>query len=1001
MTAASPTPVGLGHYAAPTRKSSLRSGLRNIPTRSHASRAESNSGSAGSHASKSQFTANADSSDDEIPVPMKLSALTKALLNDGGPEQHERENARARTTRAQSHKQPSSPVHAAAAQDKQPVRRRGALNASVASNGEERRQTRASSAQMSSRPTSPVRSQPSRENSPVRKRVVRLSASSGAAGTGAFGGASAAGASAAGAPFKPAKRRSTSLSASQRGNRPPSRDSIIAEERANASEIRDNKDNDVNTPAQQGRVVRIAVGSSGNRNRSSAGSSAISSLKTDSASHASHRSHSSQPENENDVPEDPQTVARERSAINLGSVSRLASSRTRGAAEESNPAIHGSMRIKRVSKVPGSFLSGPARRGRRRQSEEDAENEGGEALQSSQYPDSQQQAPDLIDLEPADNIMASSYYAPDRLSSGSPVSGGSSARAAHHKRASSVAPGAAGHNRASGLGLESKQTSPDDVGELEIFIPHYRVPPPRSDMPSRQDQENEAPSTFKRTRAPLLDKEMKVPARPLSADIGGSHHRQQQRQQQQQHQQPQYPQHQQQPQQYQQYQHHQQQPSSPADRKALASINQNTPRRSAPPAPAPPPKMSILDAATATAGAASTQQARRRNYMKVNGKCYTRLDSLGRGGSGKVYRVAADNGKMFALKRVSVEGADEATVRGFKGEIDLLQKLNGVERVINLFDYEMNEEKQVLNLLMEMGEMDLNTLLRLRLSPENARFDPVFVRFYWQEMLECLAAVHAHDIVHSDLKPANFVLVQGRLKLIDFGIANAIQTDQTVNVHRETQIGTPNYMSPESLIDFNSSAPQDARDHRPHHIGHRPKLMKLGKPSDVWSLGCILYQMVYGQPPFGHIANQMARCHAIINWNYAIEFRERGVGGAPVPPSLLRTMRRCLARDQHLRPTCAELLSTADPFLYPAEVGPDALPITEELLGRIIQSVVARCRDRMPTDAEALSVWPQAYWGSVAKAIGRDAPSASQSLPLSNTTTSTARPPSAQRDDGM
>lgn len=302
--------------------------------------------------------------------------------------------------------------------------------------------------------------------------------------------------------------------------------------------------------------------------------------------------------------------------------------------------------------------------------------------------------------------------------------------------------------------------------------------------------------------------------------------------------------------------------------------------------------------------------------------------------------------------------------------------------------------------------MDLNTLLRLRLSPENARFDPVFVRFYWQEMLECLAAVHAHDIVHSDLKPANFVLVQGRLKLIDFGIANAIQTDQTVNVHRETQIGTPNYMSPESLIDFNS-APDSSQHHhhRPHHIGHRPKLMKLGKPSDVWSLGCILYQMVYGQPPFGHIANQMARCHAIINWGYAIEFRDRGVGGAPVPPSLLRTMRRCLARDQHLRPTCAELLSTADPFLYPAEVGPDALPITEELLGRIIQSVVARCRDRMPTDAEALSVWPQAYWGSVAKAIGREVPgqqSQSQSS-SSSSSSNTTRPPSAQlqqRDDG-
>ncbi|KAI1415638.1 kinase-like protein [Hypoxylon sp. FL1857] len=898
MVSASPTPAASSQYsAAVTRKSSLRSGLRRAPSRSsQVSRAESNSVSA-AHGSKSQYAGN-DSSDDEIPVPMKLSALTKALLNDEGAEP-ERDNGRVLRTRTQSHR-PSSPVQA---EPDKPVKRRSVLSASVASIGEERRHTRASSTQLSSRPTSPVRSQASRESSPVRKRVVRLSAST----------SSAAGSS----QIKPAKRRSTStsLAASRNGNRPPSRADSVAEEKANASEI---KDKDLNTPAQQGRVVRIAVGSSGNRGRS--GSSAISSRPVDHAS--SFYSHAAQSD-ENDAPEAPQTVPRQQGASNPGSASRIGSNGSRNRNEE-NIGIQSAVRVKRVGKVPGSFLSGPARRGRRRQSEEDAEN-GGEPLQSSQDPD-EQQPRDPNDYEPVDNL-ASSYYVPDRLASGSPVSSKSSAaRSSHRREFSSAAPD-------EGRVPRSRQTSPDHD---EIPIPHYRIPPPRAELPARNDQENEAPPTFKRNKPPVgsfLEKEMpKVPARPMSAaEVGGSAVR----------------------------------PVSP-ERKALSSLSQNTPRRAA---PAPPPKMSILEAATSTAGAATTAgAAKRRNYMKVNGKCYTRLDSLGRGGSGKVYRVAADNGKMFALKRVSIEGADELTVRGFKGEIDLLKKLNNVERVITLYDYEMNEEKQVLSLLMEMGELDLNTLLRLRLSPENARFDPVFVRYYWQEMLECLAAVHAHDIVHSDLKPANFVLVQGRLKLIDFGIANAIQTDETVNVHRETQVGTPNYMSPESLIDSNATG---------HRIGSisnppRPKLMKLGKPSDIWSLGCILYQMVYGTPPFGHIANQMARCHAIINWQYDIEFRDKGIGGATVPPSLLRTMKRCLARDQHLRPTAEELLSRTDPFLYPVEAPEGTLPITEELLGRIIQSVVTRCRERMPTEAEALSVWPQAYWGSVAKAVGRE-----------------------------
>jgi serine/threonine-protein kinase TTK/MPS1 len=262
---------------------------------------------------------------------------------------------------------------------------------------------------------------------------------------------------------------------------------------------------------------------------------------------------------------------------------------------------------------------------------------------------------------------------------------------------------------------------------------------------------------------------------------------------------------------------------------------------------------------------------------------------------------------------------------------------------------------------MEMGELDFNTLMKDRQSSEHARLDIVFVRLYWKEMLECLQAVHQHDVVHSDLKPANFVLVKGQLKLIDFGIANAIQTDETVNVHRETQIGTPNYMSPESLLDSNHQSGG--------RLPGRPKLMKLGKPSDVWSLGCILYQMVYGVPPFGHIANQLGKCQAIINWDHAIEFPSRGMGGVLVPPSLLRTMKRCLNRDQHMRPTCEELLYDTDPFLYPMELGDKALPMDEEMLGRIIQSVVSRCRERMPTEAESMSVWPQAYWTSVKKAM--------------------------------
>jgi serine/threonine-protein kinase TTK/MPS1 len=269
---------------------------------------------------------------------------------------------------------------------------------------------------------------------------------------------------------------------------------------------------------------------------------------------------------------------------------------------------------------------------------------------------------------------------------------------------------------------------------------------------------------------------------------------------------------------------------------------------------------------------------------------------------------------------------------------------------------------------MELGEGDLMKVISNKINDvssdstttdaiDNHQLDFPFIRYWWKEMLQCVRSVHRKDIVHADLKPANFLVVKGGLKLIDFGIAGAIDIENTVNVHRDNHVGTPNYMSPESLQDSSITAKGPGTG--PVGVG---RLMKLGKPSDVWSLGCILYQMVYGQAPFAHIPQHMTKALAIINPNIEIAFPSTGLGDGEVPPELQKVMKNCLQRDPSKRPTVEQLLSSQDPWLYPeqnkelkiSEQSKD-LKISEHLLDQIIRQVARRFKDKSkqpPTEDE-------------------------------------------------
>ena len=267
---------------------------------------------------------------------------------------------------------------------------------------------------------------------------------------------------------------------------------------------------------------------------------------------------------------------------------------------------------------------------------------------------------------------------------------------------------------------------------------------------------------------------------------------------------------------------------------------------------------------------------------------YSRLGVLGKGGSSTVYRVISQNdGNLYAYKKVDMKGDCndvEALIDSYLNEIELLRRLKGSPYIIDIIDAEINREDMYIHMVMEVGDIDLaKTLMQKQQRGLNNNLNPFFVRLIWSDMLEAVDYIHQHRIVHGDLKPANFVFVKGHLKLIDFGIAKTISND-TTNIYRESQIGTVNYMAPEaispSLGEGNSS---------------NDKLkMKLGKASDIWSLGCILYQMVYGKPPF-HALNTIQKLHAIPNPKHAIVYPEH------VDTDAVSSIKLCLVRDPKKR----------------------------------------------------------------------------------------------------
>ncbi|MFB6614756.1 serine/threonine-protein kinase [Streptomyces sp. NPDC085524] len=249
---------------------------------------------------------------------------------------------------------------------------------------------------------------------------------------------------------------------------------------------------------------------------------------------------------------------------------------------------------------------------------------------------------------------------------------------------------------------------------------------------------------------------------------------------------------------------------------------------------------------------------------------------LGAGGMGEVWRAHDELlDRDVALKLIHPSAAQDAHFRTrFEREASFTARLAGDPHIVTVYDFRKDPCYHVVMELVEGSSLD--TLVRGGSPP------PLTDVLGWaRQICAALHSAHAKNIVHRDLKPSNVILTRtGTVKVVDFGIAAMLPgtapgrrglTKLTVSGHF---LGSPPYASPEQI----QGAAVDPR-------------------TDLYSLGCLLYELATGAPPFG-----TGEVHSVLGRHLHDPVPPPTQLRPDLPAGLERLILDLLAKDREARP---------------------------------------------------------------------------------------------------